>query len=57
MELLLGHDGCDVDLQNRLERATPLHMALQIEDEDLRKAVVEELLDAGADTTYASTTG
>lgn len=53
MEHLLEQDGCDVDLQNRIERATPLHLALNIDDEELRKAVVESLLDAGADTRYA----
>ena len=49
LEHLLEYEGCDVDLQNRTEGATPLHLALRIEDDDLRKAVVESLLDAGAD--------
>ncbi|KZV79349.1 hypothetical protein EXIGLDRAFT_632196, partial [Exidia glandulosa HHB12029] len=57
MELLLEQDGCDVDLQNRTERATPLHLALKIEEEDLRKAVVESLLDAGADTRVRNKSG
>ncbi|KAI0800492.1 ankyrin [Fomes fomentarius] len=49
LEHLLEYDGCDVDLQNRTEGATPLHLALRIEDAELRKAIVESLLDAGAD--------
>ncbi|KAI0756448.1 ankyrin [Daedaleopsis nitida] len=49
LEHILEQDGCDVDPQNRIEKATPLHLALRIEDDDLRKAVVESLLDAGAD--------
>ncbi|KAH7104845.1 ankyrin repeat-containing domain protein [Auriculariales sp. MPI-PUGE-AT-0066] len=57
MEQLLSHDGCDVDLQNRLGRETPLHVALKIESDDLRKEVVESLLDAGADTTVKDKSG
>ncbi|KAH9932116.1 ankyrin [Epithele typhae] len=37
--------------------ATPLHLALRIEDEDLRVAVVESLLDAGADTRIKDKNG
>ncbi|KAI0789561.1 ankyrin repeat-containing domain protein [Abortiporus biennis] len=51
LEHILSHDECDVDPINRLEGATPLHLALKIEDKELRKAVVESLLDAGADTS------
>jgi len=47
----LSHEDCDVDPINRLERATPLHLALRLEDAELRKMVAESLLDAGADTT------
>ena len=50
LEHLLEYDGCDVDPQNRIEKATPLHLALRIEDAELRKAVVASLLEAGADT-------
>jgi len=51
LEHILSHEDCDVDPINRLERATPLHLALQIEDAELRKMVAESLLEAGADTT------
>ena len=53
LEHILEHEDCDVDPINRLEAATPLHLALQLEDPELRLAVVESLLDAGADTRYA----
>ncbi|KZT73420.1 ankyrin [Daedalea quercina L-15889] len=51
LEHILSHDECDVDPVNRLEKATPLHLALRLEDADSRKAVAESLLEAGADTT------
>ncbi|KAI0652586.1 ankyrin [Trametes meyenii] len=57
LEHLLEYDGCDVDPQNRIEKATPLHLALQIEDANLRKAVFESLLDAGADTRIKDKNG
>ncbi|CAE6535400.1 unnamed protein product [Rhizoctonia solani] len=44
-----GEGGCDVDLQNRIDGYTPLHLAVRIQDPDERLAVVESLLDAGAD--------
>ncbi|GAA6002100.1 hypothetical protein JCM10207_003073 [Rhodosporidiobolus poonsookiae] len=47
--ILLDTDGTDVDLQNRLERATPLHLAVKLENEAARQGVIEMLLDAGAD--------
>ncbi|CAE6406924.1 unnamed protein product [Rhizoctonia solani] len=46
-----GEGGCDVDLQNRIDGYTPLHFAVRIQDADERLAVVESLLDAGADDT------
>jgi len=49
LEHILEHEDCDVDPVNRLERATPLHLAMALEDADTRGAVVESLLDAGAD--------
>ena len=52
LEHILSHEDCDVDPINRLEGATPLHLAIRLDDPDLRKHVVESLLDAGADTTY-----
>ncbi|KAH9926458.1 uncharacterized protein B0H18DRAFT_342801 [Fomitopsis serialis] len=51
LEHILSHDECDVDPVNRLEKATPLHLAMRIDDEDTRGSVVESLLEAGADTT------
>ena len=53
LEHILAHEDCDVDPINRLEAATTLHLALQLEDPEMRLAVVESLLDAGADTRYA----
>jgi len=57
LEHLLEHDGCDVDIQNRIERATPLHLALQNEDEDERLQVVTSLLEAGADVSIKNKNG
>lgn len=54
LEHILSHEDCDVDPINRIERATPLHLALRLTDPTLRKYVVESLLDAGADTLYAA---
>ncbi|BGP14652.1 hypothetical protein JCM10213_001638 [Rhodosporidiobolus nylandii] len=51
LEILLEYDGTDVDLQNRLDRSTPLHMAVKLENEAARQGVIEMLLDAGADTS------
>ncbi|KAI0253194.1 ankyrin [Lactifluus subvellereus] len=47
---LLEYDGCDVDYVNRLEGATPLHLAVKIEQPELRALIVDSLLDAGANT-------
>jgi hypothetical protein len=52
LEHILSHEECDVDPVNRLEKATPLHVAVrpgQLEP-DIRKYIVESLLEAGADT-------
>ncbi|GAA6031721.1 hypothetical protein JCM8097_001952 [Rhodosporidiobolus ruineniae] len=49
LELLLDFEGTDVDLQNRLEGDTPLHLAVKLENEAARRGVVEMLLEAGAD--------
>ncbi|RDX46823.1 ankyrin [Lentinus brumalis] len=57
LEHLLEYDGCDVDLQNRIEKATPLHLALQIDDPETRAAVVSSLLEAGADTKIKDKNG
>jgi uncharacterized protein len=50
LEHILNVDECDVDPQNRIERATPLHLAVKLEDPEMRAWMVETLLDAGADT-------
>lgn len=49
LEQLLSHEDCDMDPKNRIARATPLHLAVQLEPKDLRLYVVESLLEAGAD--------
>ncbi|EJU02613.1 ankyrin [Dacryopinax primogenitus] len=49
LEHILEQDLCDVDIQNRLDKATPLHLAVGVEDEEMRHYVVASLLDAGAD--------
>lgn len=53
LEHILSCEGCDVDPVNRIEGATPLHLAVRIEHIALRKHIVESLLEAGADTRYA----
>lgn len=50
LEHILEHEDCDVDPINRIERATPLHLAIKVEDPEVRRQVVESLLEAGADT-------
>lgn len=51
LEDILSCEGCDVDLQNRLEHDTPLHAAMKnLEDPAHRNYVIESLLDAGANT-------
>ncbi|RXK41852.1 hypothetical protein M231_00851 [Tremella mesenterica] len=54
LELLLDHEKCDVDLKNRLQGETPLHIAVRNKWEDqpgLRLYLVVSLLEAGASTT------
>ncbi|KAH8992395.1 ankyrin repeat-containing domain protein [Lactarius akahatsu] len=46
---LLEYYGCDVDYTNNIEGATPLHLAVKIEEPELRALIVDSLLDAGAD--------
>ena len=53
LELILEDENCDVDPINRLEGATPLHLALKLKDPDVRYETCWHLLDAGADPTYA----
>ena len=49
IEHILHHEQCDVDLIDALERATPLHFAVNLEDPEFREYFVGQLLDAGAD--------
>jgi len=57
LEHILTTENCDVDPVNRLEGQTPLHYAVQLEDEDVRKYIVGSLLDAGADTSIKDKSG
>jgi len=54
LEHILCHEGCDVDPVNSVGRETPLHFALQLKDRDVRRYVVRNMLEAGADTTYVA---
>ncbi|KAG7451897.1 ankyrin [Guyanagaster necrorhizus] len=51
LEHILSHEDCDVDPINRIEKATPLHLAVKLEHPELRKHVVNSLLEAGANTS------
>ncbi|KAJ7146426.1 ankyrin repeat-containing domain protein [Mycena epipterygia] len=57
LEHILSHEECDVDPINRTEKTTPLHLAVRLEDLELRKYIVESLLDAGADTRIKDKNG
>ncbi|KAF8215736.1 ankyrin repeat-containing domain protein [Mycena galopus ATCC 62051] len=57
LEHILSHEECDVDPINRTEKATPLHLAVRLEDAELRKHIVESLLDAGADISIKDKNG
>ena len=52
LEHILSHEQCDVDPINRIDKTTPLHLAVVIEDPKVRADFVESLLDAGADFTF-----
>ncbi len=54
LEPILCHEECDVDPVNSVGRETPLHFALQLKDRDVRRYIVRNLLEAGADTTYVA---
>ncbi|KAJ7842247.1 ankyrin repeat-containing domain protein [Mycena olivaceomarginata] len=57
LEHILSHEECDVDPINRIDKATPLHLAVRLDGLELRKHVVESLLDAGADTRIKDKNG
>jgi len=57
IEHILSHDECDVDPQNRIEGATPLHLAVRISEPGLRFRIAHSLLEAGADTTIKTKKG
>ncbi|KAG9303600.1 hypothetical protein G9A89_018496 [Geosiphon pyriformis] len=52
IQLLLQQPNIKLDLQNRLERDTPLHKAVQyLDDPSVALEIVKLLIDAGADPT------
>ncbi|KAL7414911.1 ankyrin repeat-containing domain protein [Mrakia frigida] len=51
LDHLLETEDCDVDLQTRLDASTPLHLAVQVSDSELRLYLVRTLLEAGASQT------
>ncbi|KAJ3508272.1 hypothetical protein NLJ89_g5849 [Agrocybe chaxingu] len=57
LEHILSHEECDVDPVNRLQKATPLHLAVQIQHVELRRHTVQSLLEAGADITIKDKNG
>ncbi|KAF7340908.1 Ankyrin [Mycena sanguinolenta] len=57
LEHILSYEECDVDPINRTQKATPLHLAVQLEDPELRKYIVDSLLEAGADTSIKDKNG
>jgi hypothetical protein len=57
LEHILSHEDCDVDPINRIEKATPLHLAIKIQQTGLRLHIVDSLLDAGADTSIKDKNG
>ncbi|KJA28384.1 hypothetical protein HYPSUDRAFT_51211 [Hypholoma sublateritium FD-334 SS-4] len=57
LEHILSHEDCDVDPVNRIDKATPLHLAVQIQHVDLRAHIFESLIEAGADTTIRDKNG
>ncbi|KAF9443743.1 ankyrin [Macrolepiota fuliginosa MF-IS2] len=58
LEHILSHDNCDVDPANKLTGETPLHYAIKLDlGSDLRRPIIESLLDAGADITIKDKEG
>lgn len=57
-QLLLEYEKTDVDLQEKRDGDTPLHLAVRIEHEEARKWVVRTLLESGEGarvTSFGST--
>jgi hypothetical protein len=51
--MLVKHDSIDLDIKNTLEGDTPLHKAVEFDDDpDVAIAMVEILLEAEADPRY-----
>jgi len=57
LEHILCHAECDVDPINRIDRATPLHLACRLEHDEMRFLMVDSLLEAGADTEIRDKNG
>lgn len=57
LEHILSHEDCDVDPINRIDKATPLHLAAQIQHTELRLYIFDSLLEAGADTSIKDKNG
>jgi ankyrin repeat protein len=51
LEVLVNHDEVDLDIKNRIEGETPLHLAVQFAntEHDMGFAMVDLLLAGGAD--------
>jgi len=57
LELILLEAECDVDILNRIDRNTPLHLAVKAEDQDRKEYIFRELIDAGASTRVKNKNG
>lgn len=54
LQSMTERTGTDVDLPNRLDKDTPLHLAARIPDPGARKHFLALLLDAGSDPRCAT---
>ena len=52
LDHILCHENCDVDPINKLDKETPLHIAVRLEDPGAREYFVASLLDAGANDAF-----
>jgi len=57
LDPILREEGCDVDPINRIEKATPLHLAVRLDLVEQRHYFVSNLLEAGADTSIKDKNG